>query len=1058
MGCTSSNAIQEEENSKNINPKSINQNKDIVPNKTQTDKDINTLQNNNTKEKTISQQEKQQDYEKRELPEKQEEIKFEKSKIEVKEETKQFSKPINIEKKFENNLDNKMNDNINKNTPDNNLNFQMNINDDRNNQNNYYENNNSEQNYENSNLNTNQNYQYLNKEFNNNNGNINNINNNFNNNQGFNKQLNNQNLNDKKRNQVLNNPGNNMGINKPIDNNQDLGAQIRNKVLNDIAKNMGITTPITSNEDLNEQLRNQILNNMKYGNNNNYNTNNNQVNNNSNNMKNINNKFGNMNNNHNMYGYNNNAIYINNAVYDSHNVVNINNSHNVVNDSHNVINNNNVVNNNNKVVNINNVKNINYTNNIIEENYNDEDRDDPLNYYKGYMNNNDNNIFNNNINVKTNKNININRNININPNINSNDVFGLINNVMNFAMGNGDLSELNKFNNNININYNNNNNDDDYEDQGYNEEERIKRREEKEEEIKKWEEERRKKREEEQKRKKEWMKKTPEEVAKLEEERYKREEENILSGIKDRIEAQKKYKENRLKNEQIEKEMQNKDEKRWKSYQKLGVQYHTQEEIKLFSKEIMEFLNFQVYYDIQPNLTTPYNSGKISQITYDKAVKYINFLRYTAGLSHNIGMNEKYNKLAQDASLLMKLNNKLAHAGHPRPSGLDKKIYDSGVEGCAESNIAYGPYTLMKSIFRWASDEDAHNFPKVGHRRWLFNPTMKNTGLGYVERFSAMYAFDGINDENHVKNVAWPCQNMPIEFFGDNYPWSLSTGQILNKKVKVTITNIKTNKVTIFDRITNDKFAIDNEEIGIPGCVIFRPNFKYKDGDSYRVDVNCTDFSVSYDVNFFSLKNSNKKELIGTVKSSCIKKGKLIYFSDENGIMEEYTELLPHDEEIISLSKANCKIKGRKKFRCCYCCQTFDEEIGIQPHDYSLIHINNYQTEGTCKDCGKKIKFNHPTTVNIWFLKRNSSQYSTSPPSNNPIGSIINVWVEGVNGDKDYNRIIFEVSDPELLQLPKIIKNDPNNELKVIGKGRVEVTYYPKFNPTLKKSFRLNLG
>ena len=43
MGCTSSNAIQEEENSKNINPKSINQNKDIVPNKTQTDKDINTL-------------------------------------------------------------------------------------------------------------------------------------------------------------------------------------------------------------------------------------------------------------------------------------------------------------------------------------------------------------------------------------------------------------------------------------------------------------------------------------------------------------------------------------------------------------------------------------------------------------------------------------------------------------------------------------------------------------------------------------------------------------------------------------------------------------------------------------------------------------------------------------------------------------------------------------------------------------------------------------------------------------------------------------------------------
>ena len=421
-------------------------------------------------------------------------------------------------------------------------------------------------------------------------------------------------------------------------------------------------------------------------------------------------------------------------------------------------------------------------------------------------------------------------------------------------------------------------------------------------------------------------------------------------------------------------------------------------------------------------------------------------------------MTEKYNKLAQDASLLMKLNNKMAHVGQPRPIGLDKKIYDSGAKGCAESNIGLGHYNLMQSIIGWASDEDEHNFPHVGHRRWLLNPNMKNTGLGYVGGFSAMYVYDGIFDVKNMKNLAWPCQNMPIEFFGDNYPWSLSTGQILKKKVKVTITNKKTNQVTTFERITQDKFSIDNDAIGVPGCVIFRPNFKYKDGDSFRVDVYCTDFSVSYDVNFFNLKCPHKKELIGKVKSSCIKQGKIIYFCDKCGIIEEYTELLSHEEEIISLSKANCKIKGRKKYKCCYCCQTIDEEIGIQPHDYSLKHINSSQTEGTCKDCGKKIKFNHPTTVNIWFEKGNSNQYSPIPPTDNPIGSIVNVWVEGVNGDEDYNRIIFEVSNPELLQLPKIIENEPNNELKVIGKGRVEVTYYPKYNPSLRKSFSLNLG
>ena len=387
-----------------------------------------------------------------------------------------------------------------------------------------------------------------------------------------------------------------------------------------------------------------------------------------------------------------------------------------------------------------------------------------------------------------------------------------------------------------------------------------------------------------------------------------------------------------------------------------------------------------------------------------------------------------------------------------------KKLYDSGAKGCAESNICNGSSNLAELILVWEDDEDEDNFPSVGHRRWLLSPTMKNTGIGYVGDFYAMHVFDGLYEKTNVKNLAWPCQNMPIEFFGDNYPWSLPIGQILNKKVKVTITNKKTNKVTTFDRITHDIFAINTYLIALVGCVIFRPNFKYKDGDSFRVDVNCTDFSVSYDVNFFNLKCPHKNELIGTVKSSCIKQGKIIYFCDRCGITEEYKELKPHDEEIIFVSEANCKIKGRKKFKCYYCCQTINEEIGIQPHDYSLAQINSYQTEGTCNDCSKQIKFNHPTIVKVWFKERNSEQYSPSPPSDNSIGSIINVWVQEVNGDKDYNRIIFEVSYPELLKLPKIVEVDDVHELKVIGKGRVEFIYYAKYNPSLRKSFSINLG
>ena len=165
---------------------------------------------------------------------------------------------------------------------------------------------------------------------------------------------------------------------------------------------------------------------------------------------------------------------------------------------------------------------------------------------------------------------------------------------------------------------------------------------------------------------------------KIEEERFKKEEEKLLSGIKDRITAAKIYQENREKEIQTEKEKQDKDEKRWKSNQKLGVKYQTPKEIKIFSKEAIELYNSPVEYDIQPKTTEQYNSGKISQISLDNALKYFNSLRFAAGLSHNIGVTEEYNKLAQDASLLMKINNLMAHNGHPKPKGMSKALYDSG--------------------------------------------------------------------------------------------------------------------------------------------------------------------------------------------------------------------------------------------------------------------------------------------------------------------------------------------------------------------------------------------
>ena len=41
--------------------------------------------------------------------------------------------------------------------------------------------------------------------------------------------------------------------------------------------------------------------------------------------------------------------------------------------------------------------------------------------------------------------------------------------------------------------------------------------------------------------------------------------------------------------------------------------------------------------------------------------------------------DSSFEKLAQDASLLMRVNNKMAHTGQPKPKNMTKQLYDSGV-------------------------------------------------------------------------------------------------------------------------------------------------------------------------------------------------------------------------------------------------------------------------------------------------------------------------------------------------------------------------------------------
>lgn len=310
----------------------------------------------------------------------------------------------------------------------------------------------------------------------------------------------------------------------------------------------------------------------------------------------------------------------------------------------------------------------------------------------------------------------------------------------------------------------------------------------------------------------------------------------------------------------------------------INVAYHTQEEIRNFCNENGVTLRDALTYAQEPVVSGDYSAGKLSDETLDSAVKMLNCVRYIAGISYNVKVTDSYNSLAQTATLVNYVNNRLSH--YPaKPADMDESLYELGVEGASSSNIAWTSWkgcsmnwTIVDS---WMEDGDDYNIDRVGHRRWLINPKMKYTGFGAVSgnrgTYSAVYAFDTKNSKAAEYGVAWPAQNMPVEYFGAGFPWSVSMGSTVDiSSVKVKLTRESDNKTWNFSSSEADGyFNVNNDGYGQKGCIIFRPDTDedYEAGDVYNVSITGLGDGkdVSYSVNFFELgKISKPTEVPGT--------------------------------------------------------------------------------------------------------------------------------------------------------------------------------------------------
>lgn len=289
----------------------------------------------------------------------------------------------------------------------------------------------------------------------------------------------------------------------------------------------------------------------------------------------------------------------------------------------------------------------------------------------------------------------------------------------------------------------------------------------------------------------------------------------------------------------------------------INVDYHNEGEIKAYYDSCVFYDG--VTYSQTPVTTAPYASGRLSNETMQGALDMLNFIRYVAGISYHVTLNDEYSRLVQTGTLLNAVNGRMEHAP-AKPANMSDDLYQAGYTGTSSANLGWGYQTLTSTIKDgWMAEEDSINITILGHRRWILNPAMKMTGFGKTDLYTAMYVFDSFGAATDKYGVAWPAQVMPTSFFSSNSPWSISMGYDVDyNSVNVKLTCITNGKTWSFSKSHADgELYVDNQWYGVPGCIIFRPNGIgcYNPGDVYKVEITGLRQNVSYEVKFFDLNS-----------------------------------------------------------------------------------------------------------------------------------------------------------------------------------------------------------
>lgn len=282
-------------------------------------------------------------------------------------------------------------------------------------------------------------------------------------------------------------------------------------------------------------------------------------------------------------------------------------------------------------------------------------------------------------------------------------------------------------------------------------------------------------------------------------------------------------------------------------------------------------------YNVPPSFS-PYSEGSVKYEVLSDALAELNYVRWLAGVPNNVTLNDEYTRRAQIAAVLLDANDILTHEPS-KPADMDDEFYRSGYDAASHGNISVskilnGPYvkgviTIKDSIKMYMEDTDSHNVAATGHRRWLINPRLKQTGFGISTRrgYSVTYVIEEfpysrngmLSPEDYEKYldwlewpipdefIAWPsCKHPhPLSWFESKTAWSVTLNRNVFAKCNpdtVSVRLIRLNDGTVWNfgnAGDNGYFEISPDNVAYDECLIFCPDDieRYRNGETWSVEV-----------------------------------------------------------------------------------------------------------------------------------------------------------------------------------------------------------------------------